>query len=404
MSRRVQGPATRWAAWFLAGALPAGPALAQAPSNPGQAYANLGFVGSADVGWSSEADVGSLQPGAHDPKVRGFTVPNAELTLNGAVDPFFQGFTNVVLQLDEAGETGVELEEMFLLSTSLPGNLQLKVGQFFAEFGRQNPRHPHAWGLVDQPLVLGRLLGPDGLRSQGARISWLFPTSWYMEGLLTVMNSGGEAAFPFRSEDSDMIHGGVAAEVPVSNAGDLLVVPRLALSLDLGDTQTVLAGVSGAFGPNNSGPGESTSILGADVYWKWRPVTSFQGFPFVSLQAEALLRRYGAASRESLEDALVTLPRETLEDWGGYAELLWGIRPRWVAGARADVVRGGDASFDSEARADRFRLSPVVTWYPSEFSKIRLQYNFDDRDGLGTDHSVWLQFEFILGAHAAHQF
>jgi hypothetical protein len=47
---------------------------------------------------------------------------------------------------------------------------------------------------------------------------------------------------------------------------------------------------------------------------------------------------------------------------------------------------------------------PNLTWYPSEFSKIRLQYNYDDRHDIGVDHSVWLQFEFLLGAHAAHKF
>jgi len=55
-------------------------------------------------------------------------------------------------------------------------------------------------------------------------------------------------------------------------------------------------------------------------------------------------------------------------------------------------------------RAQRWRLSPNLTWYPTEFSKIRLQYNYDKRSGIGSDHSVWLQFEFLLGAHAAHKF
>ncbi|MDB6122515.1 MAG: hypothetical protein JWQ71_1508, partial [Pedosphaera sp.] len=50
------------------------------------------------------------------------------------------------------------------------------------------------------------------------------------------------------------------------------------------------------------------------------------------------------------------------------------------------------------------RISPNLTWYPSEFSKIRLQYNFDHRNGIGDDHSVWMQFEFLLGTHAAHKF
>jgi hypothetical protein len=393
----------RGAALFAAAALAfATPAQSQAP--PGSAFVNLGFVGIADAGWSSEPDVGSLQLGDHDPRVRGFTIPNVELTLNGAVDPFFQGFANIAFRLDEEGETGLELEEVFFLTSALPGNLQVKGGQFFVEFGRHNPQHPHAWAFVDQPLVLGTLLGPDGLRGQGARISWLAPTRVYTEAMLSVLNSAGETAFSFQSGESSEIHGGAPRPRTVENAGDLLLVPRLTTSLDLTATQTVLLGASAAFGPNSSGPDANTRIFGADLYWRWRSASQFQGFPFVSFQTEALLRRYDAPSRESADDPLVTLPSETLRDWGMYAELLWGVRPRWVIGARGEVVRSEAAAFASDLRIDRYRWSPNVTVYPSEYSRLRVQYNLDHREGLGHDHSLWVQLEFIMGAHAAHRF
>ena len=95
---------------------------------------------------------------------------------------------------------------------------------------------------------------------------------------------------------------------------------------------------------------------------------------------------------------------ETLRDRGAYAEVLWGIKPRWVAGTRGEVVRSESATFASDLRIDRYRLSPSLTWYPSEFSKLRMQYNLDHRENIGTDHSLWFQLEFILGAHAAHRF
>jgi hypothetical protein len=384
------------------GLFAAPPGLAQAP--PGSAFINLGFVGFADAGWSSEPDVGSLLLGDHDPRVRGFTIPNVELTLNGSVDPFFQGFANIAFKVDDEGETGVELEEAFFLTTALPGNLQVKGGQFFVEFGRQNLQHPHAWAFVDQPLVLGTLLGPEGLRGQGARISWLAPTSVYTEAMVTVLNSAGETVFSFQSGESSEIHGGEPQPRTIENASDLLFVPRLTTSLDLTETQTVVVGASAAVGPNSSGPDASTRILGADLYWRWRSASQFQGFPFLSFQTEWLVRRYEAAGRTSLDDPLVALPAETLQDWGTYAELLWGFQPRWVVGARGELVRSGAAAFVAELRTDRFRLSPNLTWYPSEYSKVRVQYNLDHRDGIGYDHSLWAQLEFIMGAHAAHRF
>jgi hypothetical protein len=387
-----------------------GAAPAPGESRPSQApagramYMNIGFSGLSDFGWSTQRDVGVLQRGDHDPVVRGFTIPNEELTLDGAVDPYFKGFVNVVYKLDGSGESHFELEEAYVLTTSLPANLQLRVGQFFAEFGRQNQQHPHAWPSVDQPLVLNRMFGPDGLRSQGARVSWLVPTKWYTEAMVSVLNSAGETAWSFRSEGSSEIHGGVPVAREVEGVGDLLVAPRLTTSLDLSPTQTLLVGASGAFGPNNSGPRARTQIYGADLYWKWKSARASAGFPFVSWQTEALFRRYDAAERTAAEDPQSVLPAERLRDRGVYSQVLWGVKPRVVLGLRGEMVSGSPAAFSAPERASRTRVSPSITWYPSEFSKLRLQYNYDDRKGIGTDHSLWLQFEFILGAHAAHKF
>ena len=372
-------------------------------ARPGM-YMNIGFTALLDAGWASTANVRSLMTGDHDPRVRGFTIPNTELTLDGAVDPYFKGFSNIVFKLDENGETGVELEEAFVLTTSLPANLQIKAGQFFAEFGRQNTQHPHSWAFVDQPLVLGRMFGGEGLRSQGVRLSWLLPTPWYVESMVGLVNSTNGTTLSFRSEASSEIHGGVPLERPVEEVGDMLVVPRVATSFDVTETQTLLLGASAALGPNNSGLSSRTRIYGVDGYWKWKSATAQQGFPFLSLQGEAMTRSYDAAARVSADDPATTLPAETLDDRGAYAQLLWGIKPRIVAGLRGDVVRGDAASVVTASRGDRIRVSPGFTWYPTEFSKLRFQYNYDDRTGIGKDHSVWVQFEFLLGAHAAHKF
>lgn len=375
-----------------------------APARASGTYMNIGFVGQVDAGTSTNPNVTALQLGDHDPRVRGFTMPNEELAIDAVVDPYFKAFGNIVYKIDEFGNTGIELEEFFALTTSLPRNLQLKAGQFFGEFGRHNQMHPHAWSFVDLPLVLGRTFGPDGMRGQGARLAWLLPTSVYTEATVGVMNSVGETMFSFRSPESSEIHGGAPVDRAVKGFRDLLVVPRLATSLDLTETQTLVAGVSGAFGPNNAGVTTTTSVFGADLYWKWKSPRAAAGFPFVSLQAEGLMRQYQTDARTSADDPLVMLPAETLKDKGEYAQLLWGIKPRQVVGVRGDYVSADPSSVDIESRVDRTRISPNFTWYPTEFSKVRLQYNYDDRKGLRKDHSLWLQFEFTMGAHAAHRF
>lgn len=384
------------------------------PSQPvpvfraGAAYMNISFDALMDAGWSSAGDPSrELQLGDHDPLNRGFSLRNAEIALDGAVDPYFKGFANIALKLDKDDETDIELEEVYGQSTSLPGNLQLKAGQFLAAFGRQNTQHPHQWSFVDEPLILNRTMGPEGLRNIGAQLSWLAPLPFYTEALLGVFNGEGETAFSFRNPgDSDVegvnrFAGRATFDRRLRGIGDLLFVPRLSSSFDLTDQQTLVAGLSAGFGPNDTGPHARTEIYGADLYWKWKPIKADQGFPFVSWQTEGLYRRYDAAS-----DPTAGLSHEILRDYGFYTQVMWGFRPHWVTGLRGEWVTGNNSNIDPfyVYRGDRTRISPVLTWYPSEFSKIRLQYNYDQGQHFTDEHSIWLQFEFLLGAHGAHQF
>lgn len=370
-------------------------------------YLNLSFDSLIDFGWSTNPDVTALQRGDHDPLQRGFTLPNEEIFLDGAVDPYFKGVADIVFKLNEDNETDVELEEVYLTTTSLPWNLQVKAGQFFTEFGRLNQQHPHAWAFVDQPLVIGRMFGPEGLRNPGARVSWLVPTPFYSELFVAVQNSQGGTAFSFRNTEEDTLFGRTPVDRQVRGAGDLLYAPRYVASFDLTDSQTLVAGLSGAFGPNASSTSARTQIYGGDLYWKWKPAWQSGGFPFLSWQTEMLGRRYeaGAAELERADLPTLELPRETLYDWGLYSQVLYGFTQRWVAGLRGDWVTGDQGAFSpDENRADRYRISPNLTFYPTEFSKIRLQYNYDHGQILASDSSVWTQVEFLLGSHAAHKF
>ncbi|HMP81611.1 MAG TPA: TonB-dependent receptor [Verrucomicrobiota bacterium] len=418
------------------------------PSDPirvgkGSAYMDIGVVATFVAGSSTADDIKSLELGGHDPNQRGFTVQGVELNLRGAVDPYFTANVNTLFQIDSDGETVTELEEAWVQTMSLPYNLTVRGGQFFTEFGRINTQHLHSWGFVDVPLVNGRFLGPDGLRNPGAQLSWLAPTPFYSEIFFSVQNSQGETAYSFRGDShghDDEEESGVPFtyrhadnDRGVSTLGDMLYTVHLATSFDLTDNQVLLLGASAAFGPNNNGESGDTctQIYGVDMTWKWKSPNAHGGFPFVAWQTEAMLRRYDAGAFDWTEVAdegetpivdentgdPAVLSRETLTDYGFYTQLLWGFRKGWVAGMRLDYVTGKEGDYEKmnlsydgselgrdPARNERWRLSPNLTWYPSEFSKIRLQYNYDDRRDIGCDHSVWLQFEFLLGAHAAHKF
>jgi hypothetical protein len=359
------------------------------------------------AGASTAPDLETLQTGAHDPNQRGFTVQNLELTLSGNVDPYFTAIGHLIFGIDREGESFLEVEEAYMTTTALPANLQLRAGQFFTQFGRLNPTHPHTWAFVDQPLINGRMFGGDGMRGPGMQLSYLIPIPVYAEAMIALQNSQGETMFSFRNVPGEEIFGRTLSERQVEGIGDLVITPRLAASFNPSDTQTVLIGTSGAFGPNGSGESARTQIYGIDLYYKWKPMQTVKGWPFVAWQTEVMKRVYDNAAVEDDPTTVAdeALPEEQLRDWGGYTQVMWGFTPRWVGGLRGEYVAGQDGDLTDPLRERRVRVSPSLTFYPSEFSKWRVQYNRDDvqtRDDIV--HSVFLQWEFLIGAHGAHTF
>src|SRR2546426_776713 len=351
----------------------------------------------------------NLNFGDHDPNVQGFKLQNGELHLQGTVDPYFQMDSNIVLTIDK-GDTKVELEELYGTSLALPANLQVVAGQFFTRFGRQNPQHPHQWDFADQPVILNRIFGPDGLRSPGLQLSWLAPTPFFLEFKASAQQAQGDIATSFLSSKDQTVRGYTLVDRPVQKIGDLIYMPRVVTSFEPTDELTAAMGASTLFGPNASGPNNRTIVYGADLYVKWKPVNHSQGFPFVAWQTEFLFRDYDAGPGTT-----PVIPASRLKDYGLYSQLTYGFVYRWVAGFRVDYANsaGGAAAVpflttlaQRDLAGERWRLSPNITFYPSEFSKFRLQYNFDVAACRGREasHGVFLQAVFNMCEHGGQSF
>jgi hypothetical protein len=407
----------------------AAPAAAPAPGSPSAPLLQVGggtgpTVKLADVsldvstaaGGSTATDpqIAELQAGDHDPKRRGFTLQQAEVSLFGAVDPYFNAEAHIVFK-----EDGVELEEAYGTTTQLPDQLQLKAGYYLTEFGRTNPQHPHQWPWLDQPVVNSRLLGPDGNRGVGARLSWLTPLPWFSEVFAGVQNPDDPTEFSFAGGDVDAtgqlvaIGGRPGFAHPTRSMADLLYALRWVNNWELPEQVMLQIGASGAFGPNATGPEGRTALAGADLLVKWRERQ--RGIPNLMWQTEVIARRYHA---DDAVDPVSTaaIPAATLKDWGFYTEALVGFDPRWAGGLRFDYATGSGDSYEigtgavsrgtDPTRDDRWRLSPLVTFNATEFSKIRMQYDYDHAEFLPKHdaQSVWIGLELLIGAHPAHNY
>ena len=375
-------------------------------------YVNLSFGSLFTVGGASVSgdDLLLLQTGAHDPRVNGFTVQNLELSLTGAIDPFFNGEVHLIFQIDEEGESLLEVEEAFLTTRSMPGGLQVRAGTFFTGFGRLNPQHPHSWSYVDQPLVNAYLLGGDGLRGPGARLSWLTPLPWYSEVTAGLQNAVGETMVSFLGEAAQRQFLGFRLhQREIDGIEDLLASGRWLNAVTVGDALSMNFGLSALRGPNRTGDDGRTVIAGVDLFAKWQPPENDNGWPFVTAQLEAMRREYFSPVLRLIYS------EKTQVEWGFYGQTQWGFKRGWVLGARMDylerfmdrLITSGTTKLPIHVSIQyRRRWATNLTFYPSEFSKVRLQINMDDGEFLGkeTVWGVWLQYEFLMGQHAGHKF
>ncbi len=374
---------------------------------PGPSLLNpdVSFDGLFTVGGFSNPN--HLQLGGHDPKVNGITAQNFETTFKSVIDPFWEGIAHMVLLIEE-GATKIELEEAYMTSLDFPWGLQLIGGQFFTRFGRLNPSHPHAWNFADQPVINGRVFGGDGLRQTGLQLSWLSPTPFFLEWRGSVQNANGETAPSFinpaasKTAPENVYLTRPLVARPAVTFRDLLYMGGVKSSWDLSESLTAVAGGSLLYGPNNTGLETITRMYGVDLYLKWKPEVTDHGWPFVTWQTEAIWRAYDAAEYTDT-GASTHVPAATIQDSGWYSQLVYGFSRGWTAGIRWDWVNGGNSA--SPDLDQRTRIAPSLTYYPSEFSKIRFQYNFDKAQHRADPiHAVFVQFEFLMGAHGAHQF
>ena len=100
---------------------------------------------------------------------RGFNVDSAELFIFSPVDPYLNFYANLPVS-----ETGIEIEEAYVVTTALPEGWQIKGGKFKSNFSRLDAQHPHAWDFWDIALPYRAFLGNEGLGGEkGVQLTYL---------------------------------------------------------------------------------------------------------------------------------------------------------------------------------------------------------------------------------------
>lgn len=317
---------------------------------------DISLIGSFAAAAYTVDPVGST---GHDPTRSGFTFQGAELSLQSVVDNYFKADVFIAFHEDE-----VELEEAYFTTLSLPKGLQIKGGKFLQPIGRQNQKHIETWDFADNMLINKYLLDAEGLNEMGLEVSYLLPTPFFLNIQTAFTNGANEASFNSSSNK------------------DFLYLGRLSTSFDPTDNVSFLLGTTLAYGNNDTAPGNATTLVGGDILFKWKP-KQYRGLTW---QSEFMYR-----NKEEVGS--------TSKDGGFYSYIDYQFVKRWHAGLRFDYVGIPDDSLTKE-----YRLTPALTFNPTEFTRLRAQYKYDKSSGGDGIHVGILQFEFSMGPHGAHAY
>jgi len=318
----------------------------------------------------------------------GFNFNYAELALHSTVDQAFDLDGVFHFNTD-----GVEIEEAYFTTRSLPWRFRLKGGKFKSDFGRLNSQHQHVWDFADAPLVYNAFLSPEGLNNIGLQLQWLAPTPWYMMAGVELLQSGNGGSFSNDGFETDLNTTVKADDAPA------LAIGYLKNSFDIEDT-IVLFGLSGASGSAKSEAEAfdgSTRLYGADLLVK----SYFDSYSYLSWQSELLYRDMKGTRTD-------TGSRLTRKQAGAYTQLVYAYDSNWRTGVRYDTLFKNDQNGVRD-NTNRDRVTLMAEYNPSEFSRLRAQFShnsaFEDQNGKRQDIDTFiLELNLAVGAHGAHSF
>jgi hypothetical protein len=299
-----------------------------------------------------------------------FQMHESELGVQAIIDPYARG--DFFLSF---GEQGVNLEEGYITFTALPGGFVAKTGKFRGAFGKVNTMHNHVLSWVDRPLVTNNLVaGEDGIDDAGVSVQRILPAP---KGIF--MELTGQV---FRGDSGDEQHPLYQTSGDNNNVS---MVAHLRTYKDITESTNIDIGGSYSRGHNNTGPSFLTNLYGIDATVRWKPLRRSIYHSFVG-------------RGEFIWSQRQQLPTEQ-RAFGFYTSADYQLGRRWFVGGRYD--RSGEA--EDAALIDK-GFSAVLTYWPSEFSQIRGQYEFTHYPTRIDTSQLFVQVQFSLGAHGAHPF
>lgn len=306
-----------------------------------------------------------------------------ELDMRASIDPYADGVAILALESEVAGDYDVDVEEAYARIKALPVDfldpmplgMKAKVGRFRTEFGRNNILHLHDLPQSTRPLVVEEFLGEEGHIANGLGLQMFLP--WF-EGdttleLTTQIVQGGDLAVADGRKDYGYL-GNLRffSQIDEENVFDIAAIAH--------------------YGVTDDDDRFDATTLSLDVLYKWKPLAQGEYASFV------LGGQLFYSAREFVGPT-ATGHDETPFGWYGFAQ--YQLDKPWYVGVRYDWTE----TIDDDDLV-RSRIGPYISWYPSEFLRLRLTYEHTWSDLAIEDDLDTMMFEinWVFGAHPPEPF
>jgi hypothetical protein len=307
-----------------------------------------------------------------------FEFRSGELGISASVDPFARAYAII-----NGTPDGVAVEEAAIVTTSLPWNLTVKGGRFFADFGRLSKFHDHDLPFVNRPIALDRFVGGES-QSDGLEVSWLAPLPWYLTFTGGAYNKMGAA--------NDRVDNKLSRDM-----SEFTYLGRVATFFSLDDANSIDLGVSDAYTPEvRIADKQSRNLFGVDLTYRYTPLAS-AAYRGLIWGTEFLWNRENRLAEAATEDTPAVFRYRNA--FGGYSYVEARFTRRLYAGFLFEYVQ----DLDSPSRVTK-AYSPYLTLWASEFQRLRLQYTrLEQPAPLKADDLFFLQWTIVMGSHV-HSF
>ena len=303
------------------------------------------------------------------------SVRELELIIGHDVDPF----TRFDSTISFSDLENVDVEEAYITYLGLPCDIIARVGRLRPRIGKASAVHSDQLDTVDDPLVVQEYLGKEGLFRTGLELSRYLPQFWKpltQELTAGIMEGGvGEGGSLF----------GNARRVPSYYA-------HLKNFWEISDLTNFELGGTYLRGSSTSNSGDAVDALGVDTTWTYF-VTPHNK---LKLQSELYC--------QSREEHVIYSPDKNIifnynpNPWGFYSLVDYRLSPRFGIGARYDWVEPVNNS-PFNPRSEDHAYTAYLTFYQSEFARLRLEYQRAELTTGEDDNRFFLQGTFAVGIH-----